>query len=113
MVFGLNCYGVGDAIRVGEGTCAVLRGKQAAFEIAMQMGKRVNYDEYLSLSRDYIDSQQHPVRVLDKPAKPSKDRMNEKGFVIADCLYGLHVTLVLSHVRKRPSPNLLLLRFLS
>lgn len=88
VVFGLNCYGVGDAIRVGEGTCAVLRGKQAAFEIAMQMGKRVNYDEYLSLSRDYIDSQQHPVRVLDKPAKPSKDRMNEKGFVIADCLYG-------------------------
>ena len=87
-LFGLNCFGVGDAIRVGEGTCAVLRGKQAAYEIAQQMGMRVNYDEYLTLSRDYIDSQQRPVRVLAEPNKPTAERQKEKGFVIADCLYG-------------------------
>lgn len=87
-VFGLNTWGVGDAIRVGEGTCAVLRGKQAAMEIAMQMGNKVNYDDYLTISKDYIDSQQHPVRVLENSAKPSAERMNTKGFVVADCLYG-------------------------
>lgn len=87
-LFGLNCFGVGDAIRVGEGTCAVLRGKQAAYEIAQQMGQRINYEEYLSISRDYIDSQQRPVRVLEERNKPSAARMKEKGFVIADCLYG-------------------------
>lgn len=87
-VFGLNAYGVGDSVRVGEGTCAVLRGKQAAMEIAMQMGTRVNYDDYLAVSKEYIDSQQHPIRVLDEPRHPSSERMNQKGFVIADCLYG-------------------------
>ena len=87
-VFGLNAWGVGDAVRVGEGTCAVLRGKQAAMEIAMQMGNRVNYDDYLAISKDYIDSQQHPVRVLENAVKPTSERMEKKGFVVTDCLYG-------------------------
>lgn len=90
-MFGGDCHGAGDAIRVGEGTCAVLRGKQVAYEIAQQMFfPRIpfNYDEYLSLSRDYIDSQQRPVKVLDEPRKPSAERMQEKGFVVAECLYG-------------------------
>ncbi len=87
-VFGLHAYGIGDSVRVGEGTCAVLRGKQAAMEIAMQMELRVNYDDYLTISKEYIDSQQHPIRVLEEPRKPSPERMNQKGFVVADCLYG-------------------------
>lgn len=86
-VFGLNAFGVGDAVRVGEGTCAVLRGKQAAMEISMQMGQRVNYDDYLTLSKEYIDSQQHPIRILQESRKPSLERMNQQGFVVADCLY--------------------------
>lgn len=86
--FGFNCYGVGDAMQVGEGTCAVLHGKQAAMEIAMQLGKKINQGEYLSLSKDYIDSQQHPIQILENPQKPTMERMNEKAFVIADCLYG-------------------------
>jgi len=88
IVFGINTYGVGDAVRVGEGTCAVLRGKQAALEIGMEMGKKVNYDYYLEVSKDYIDSQQHPVRIIEKPTLPSSERMQKQGFVIADCLYG-------------------------
>jgi len=88
IVFGEKTFGAGDAVRVGEGTCAVLRGKQTALEIAMAAGKRVSYDEYLELSKEYIDSQQHPVKILDKPVLPSQDRMLEKPFVVADCLYG-------------------------
>jgi thioredoxin reductase/ferredoxin len=88
IVFGIHTYGVGDAVRVGEGTCAVLRGKQAALEIGMEMGKKVNYDYYLEVSKDYIDSQQHPVRIIEKPTLPSSERMQKQGFVIADCLYG-------------------------
>ena len=87
-VFGGNVFGAGDAVRVGEGTCAVLRGKQVALEIAMQLGKRVNYDEYLAVSKEYIDAQQRPVRILDKPNKPTAERMQQKGFVIPDCLFG-------------------------
>ncbi len=87
-VFGLNVYGAGDAVRVGEGTCAVLRGKQVALEIGMQMGKRVNYEEYLAVSKEYIDAQQRPVRILEKPNKPTTERMNQKGFVVPDCLFG-------------------------
>jgi len=87
-VFGMQSFGVGDAIRIGEGTSAVLRGKQAAFEIAMDMGVRVNYDEYLEVSKEYIDSQQHPIKVIDSPYLPTKERMNDKGFVQIDCLYG-------------------------
>ncbi len=87
-VFGLNTYGCGDAVRIGEGTSAVLRGKQAAYEVAQNLGIRFNYDEYLDISRQYIDSQQHPVRVLDKPNLPDRERMFAKPFVQLDCLYG-------------------------
>lgn len=87
VTFGLHTYGVGDATRVGEGTCAVLRGKQAAMEIAQDLGVRFNYDDYLAVTKDYADSQQHPVRVLDKPNRPAGDRL-QKPFVMADCLYG-------------------------
>jgi len=87
IVFGDKTFGAGDAIRVGEGTCAVLRGKQVAMEIAMVCGKRTSYDIYLELSKEYIDSQQHPVKVLEKPDIPSAERMNQKPFVVADCIY--------------------------
>ncbi|MDD4395537.1 MAG: FAD-dependent oxidoreductase, partial [Bacteroidales bacterium] len=87
-VFGLQAHGAGDSVRVGEGTCAVLRGKQVAMEIAMDLGKRVNYDDYLAISKEYMDSQQHPVRILEHPTQPTTERMNAKGFVIPDCLYG-------------------------
>jgi glycine/D-amino acid oxidase-like deaminating enzyme/thioredoxin reductase/Fe-S-cluster-containing hydrogenase component 2/ferredoxin len=87
-IFGRRCYGAGDAIRIGEGTSAVLRGKQVAYEILMDMGIRFPYDDYLAVSKEYIDSQQHPVRVLEEPFKPDKQRMEAKGFVIIDCLYG-------------------------
>ncbi|MCF0119990.1 MAG: 3-methyl-2-oxobutanoate hydroxymethyltransferase, partial [Oscillospiraceae bacterium] len=87
-VFGLNTYGCGDAVRIGEGTSAVLRGKQAAFEVAQNLGVRYNYDEYLEVSRQYIDSQQRPVRILEKPNLPDHDRMFAKPFVQLDCLYG-------------------------
>ncbi len=87
-VFGRSCYGAGDAIRIGEGTSAVLRGKQVAFEILQEMGVRYDYDEYLALSKEYIDAQQHPLRVIQEPFVPSAERMNAKGFVQIDCLYG-------------------------
>ncbi len=86
-VFGRMCYGVGDAIRIGEGTSAVLRGKQAAFEVLDALSVRYNYNTYLEISKEYIDSQQHPVRVLEKPYYPEKERLN-KPFVLIDCLYG-------------------------
>lgn len=86
-VFGRLCYGVGDAIRIGEGTSAVLRGKQAAFEVLEALGKRYNYNQYLEVSKEYIDSQQHPVKVIEKPYFPQKERL-EKPFVLIDCLYG-------------------------
>ena len=87
-VFGFNTYGAGDAIRIGEGTSAVLRGRQVAYEVAQAIGIRFNYDEYLDISRQYIDSQQHPVRILEKPALPTPERMAVKPFVQLDCLYG-------------------------
>ena len=87
-VFGLNTYGCGDAVRIGEGTSAVLRGKQAAYEVAQNLGVRYNYDEYLEISRQYIDSQQRPVRILEEPRLPNKERMKAKPFVQLDCLYG-------------------------
>ena len=61
--FGKRCAGVGDAVRIGEGTTAVLRGKQAAYEIAQELGVRFNYNDYLQISKEYIDSQQHPIQV--------------------------------------------------
>ena len=87
-VFGLACHGVGDAVRIGEGTSAVLRGRQCAFEIMQALGRRINYDEYLNISKEYIDSQQHPKRILDEPRIPFAERMEKRGFVLIDCLYG-------------------------
>lgn len=86
-VFGNRCYAAGDAIRIGEGTSAVLRGKQAAYEILQQMNRRINYEDYLAVSKEYVESQQHPVRLLDEAQEPTGNRLN-KPFVIADCLYG-------------------------
>ena len=87
-VYGTACHGVGDAVRIGEGTSAVLRGRQCAYEIQMALGRRIDYDAYLAVSKEFIDSQQRPVRLLDAPLKPSEERMGKGGFVIADCLYG-------------------------
>lgn len=86
-VFGRKVFGAGDAIRIGEGTSAVLRGRQVAYEIFQEMGIRYNYEEYLTLSKEYIDSQQHPTRIIENPYLPSKERM-AKPFVQIDCLYG-------------------------
>ncbi len=87
-IFGRKCFGAGDSIRIGEGTSAVLRGKQVAFEIFQEMGIKYNYDEFLSVSKEYIDSQQHPFRVIEEPYKPNEERKLEKPFVQIDCLYG-------------------------
>lgn len=87
-IFGRFCYGAGDAIRIGEGTSAVLRGKQAAFDVIKDMNLRYDYDDYLVVSKEYIDSQQHPIRIIEEPAQPSPERMEQKGFVVIDCLYG-------------------------
>ena len=87
-VFGRACHGVGDAVRIGEGTSAVLRGRQCAYEVMQDLGIRFDYNAYLAVSKEYIDSQQRPVRILEEPRKPSPERMAAKGFVIADCLYG-------------------------
>ena len=87
-VFGRKCFGAGDAIRIGEGTSAVVRGKQVAYDILQEMGERFDYNEYLSTSKEYIDSQQHPLKIIEEPFIPSKERMSEKGFVLIDCLYG-------------------------
>jgi glycine/D-amino acid oxidase-like deaminating enzyme/thioredoxin reductase/Fe-S-cluster-containing hydrogenase component 2/bacterioferritin-associated ferredoxin len=87
-IFGRTCYGAGDAIRIGEGTSAVLRGSQVALEILQDLGENVNYDTYLNVSKEYIDSQQHPLRVIEEPFRPSPERFAEKPFVQIDCLYG-------------------------
>jgi len=87
-IFGRRCYGAGDAIRIGEGTSAVLRGKQVAFEILEEMDTPYRYEDFLAVSKEYIDSQQHPVKVIGKPSLPEKARMFEKPFVQIDCLYG-------------------------
>ena len=87
-VFGRNCHGIGDAIRIGEGTSAVLRGKQAAFEILDNIKARYNYNDYLNVSKEYIDSQQHPIRIIQEPYTPTKERAFDKPFVQIDCLYG-------------------------
>lgn len=86
-VFGRHCYGAGDAIRIGEGTSAVLRGQQVAYEIMQEIGIKTSYTDYLAVSKEYIESQQHPVKLLNEPLRPSGERL-EKPFVIADCLYG-------------------------
>jgi glycine/D-amino acid oxidase-like deaminating enzyme/Fe-S-cluster-containing hydrogenase component 2 len=88
LLFGRNAHAVGDALRIGEGTSAVLRGKQAAYEVLEALGKRFKYDDYLSLSKEYIDSQQHPTRVIQEAFKPERKRAEEKPYVLIDCLYG-------------------------
>ncbi|MDY0199773.1 MAG: FAD-dependent oxidoreductase [Tenuifilaceae bacterium] len=87
-IFGRNCHSAGDAIRIGEGTSAVLKGKQVAYEILQEMGARFNYDTYLATSKEYIDSQQHPVKVIESPFNPTAERKVKKPFVQIDCLYG-------------------------
>jgi glycine/D-amino acid oxidase-like deaminating enzyme/thioredoxin reductase/Fe-S-cluster-containing hydrogenase component 2 len=86
-VFGTRVFAAGDAMRIGEGTTAVLRGKQAAMEIMQEMGVRSSYSHYLALSKEYIDSQQHPARIIADPWMPDEARMNDRPFVIIDCLY--------------------------
>ncbi len=86
-VFGTRVFAAGDAMRIGEGTTAVLRGKQAAMEVIQELGAPASYSEYLSLSKEYIDSQQHPARVIDEPYMPDEERMNARPFVLIDCLY--------------------------
>jgi glycine/D-amino acid oxidase-like deaminating enzyme/thioredoxin reductase/Fe-S-cluster-containing hydrogenase component 2/bacterioferritin-associated ferredoxin/ferredoxin len=87
-IFGRKCFGAGDAIRIGEGTSAVVRGKQVAFEILQEMGEKFNYEDFLVTSKEYIDSQQSPIRIIEEPYLPTPARMQEKGFVLIDCLYG-------------------------
>ena len=87
-IFGRDCHGAGDAIRIGEGTSAVLRGKQVAYEVIEEIGVKYDYNQYLKISKEYIDSQQHPARVIEKPYKPTKERQEDKPFVTIDCLFG-------------------------
>ncbi|MEA3317709.1 MAG: FAD-dependent oxidoreductase, partial [Bacteroidota bacterium] len=87
-IFGRDCHGAGDAIRIGEGTSAVLRGKQAAYEILDEMGARYDYEKYLSISKEYIDSQQHPIQIREQAAEPTPERKEKKPFVVIDCTYG-------------------------
>ncbi|MBU0489030.1 MAG: FAD-dependent oxidoreductase [Bacteroidetes bacterium] len=86
-MFGRRCFGAGDAVRIGEGTSAVLRGTQVAYEIAEDMGVRNSYFDHLAISKEYIDSQQHPNLVIENPYQPEPERMS-KPFVIIDCIYG-------------------------
>ena len=86
--FGKRCAGGGDAVRIGEGTTAVLRGKQAAYEIAQELGVRFNYNDYLQISKEYIDSQQHPIRIKEESPRPTPERQAQRPFVRLDCLYG-------------------------
>lgn len=88
LLFGRKVHAVGDALRIGEGTSAVLRGKQAAYEVIADMGIKYNYDQYLSVSKEYIDSQQHPVKVIEEAFKPDRERAQAKPYVLIDCIYG-------------------------
>lgn len=88
LVFGKRCLGAGDAVRIGEGTTAVLRGQQCAYEIAQELGVRFDYNEFLQVSRQYIDSQQRPVKLRDEATLPTPERQAQKPFVRMDCLYG-------------------------
>ncbi|MEA3503986.1 MAG: FAD-dependent oxidoreductase [Bacteroidota bacterium] len=87
-IFGQHCEGAGDAIRIGEGTSAVLRGQQAAYDILQTQKIRFNYHKYLDISKQYIESQQEPERIKETAALPEIKRMEEKPFVAIDCLYG-------------------------
>lgn len=87
-VFGGSCFAAGDAIRIGEGTSAVLKGRHTAMEIMMELGVKTDYNSFLLLSKEYIDSQQHPEKILDAPQLPAAERQKARGFVLTDCLYG-------------------------
>ena len=87
-IFGRNCHGAGDSVRIGEGTSAVLQGQEAAFKIMEEIGTRFDYNRFLQVSKAYIDSRQHPERMLDEPHMPTPQRAEEKPFVLIDCLYG-------------------------
>lgn len=87
-VFGLNAFGAGDATRIGEGTSAVLQGRKVAFEIAQSMNVSYDYDTYLEVSKQHIESQQHPIQVRQEPLMPTDERMRLRPFVRMDCLYG-------------------------
>lgn len=87
-VFGYRVFGAGDAVRIGEGTSAVLCGRLAAYEVARDMGVRYDYNEYLDVSRQHIDSQQRPVRILDEAREPDAQRRKLRPYVVANCLYG-------------------------
>ncbi|MFC2128990.1 FAD-dependent oxidoreductase, partial [Bacteroidota bacterium] len=87
-IFGRWCFGAGDAIRIGEGTSAVVRGKQAAMEILDEKSANYNYNDHLTTSKEYIDSQQEPTQIIDQPKLPSIDRMRARPFVVSDCLHG-------------------------
>ncbi|MCX6270702.1 MAG: FAD-dependent oxidoreductase [Bacteroidetes bacterium] len=87
-IFGRFVYGAGDSLRIGEGTSAVVRGNQVAYEILENMGERFNYDDFLLVSKEYIDSQQHPIQIREEPFLPEPSRMEAKPFVLIDCLYG-------------------------
>lgn len=86
--FGNCCFGAGDALRIGEGTSAVLRGRQAAFDVMQAMGRNIPYETYLSISKAYIESQQRPTRRLEQPHLPDAERMEAQGFVSIECLHG-------------------------
>lgn len=87
-VFGKRCFGAGDAVRIGEGTTAVLRGYQVAYELAQELGRRHDYNDYLTISKEYIESLQRPVKIRQQAAMPSKERASAKPFVRLQCLYG-------------------------
>jgi glycine/D-amino acid oxidase-like deaminating enzyme/thioredoxin reductase/Fe-S-cluster-containing hydrogenase component 2 len=86
-VFGRDCFGAGDAVRIGEGTSAVLRGRQVAYEIMDRLHRDYDYDAFLTVSKQYIDSQQKPVPALDNPDMPAGARL-DKPFVLIDCTHG-------------------------
>jgi glycine/D-amino acid oxidase-like deaminating enzyme/Fe-S-cluster-containing hydrogenase component 2 len=92
VIFRQHCLGAGDAVRIGEGTSAVLRGKQCAMEIMQMLGvgaaSGAGYTNYLEVSKKYIESQQHPKKVKDSATLPDDERQRLKPFVVADCLYG-------------------------
>ncbi len=86
-LFGRDIWSVGDSNRIGEGTSAVLHGTKAAYEIKEAMKTRYNHHDYLKIAKEYIDSQQEPVRVIEDVFKPKDERKN-KPFVLIDCVYG-------------------------
>lgn len=88
VVFGRKCYGAGDAMHIGEGTSAVLRGRQVAYEILQDLGEDINNEEYLGISKEYFDSLQHPVQRIQEPYTPAQARFETKPFVQIDCLFG-------------------------